>query len=468
MRLLALLGLALFFASHTHAQTISARIEAGEQSAKALASRFSAYEIITVKQADIDMLKTRPVSPGAFRLLLDDGNAKIILELRPNDLRSSHYRAVATTAKGEEERSRHAAKWFKGYANGDRSAPARFMIDENGPTGFFFDENRLRFIEPLQKYCPAQPGQLVLYDAASVLGPQVKCHAAELARYGIDTRHYQAAATAGGATKGLSLRIATQADYTYYLQKGAQTNDHILGVINELEGLYEKDFGITFEVTFQHVYETDTDPYTSTDALTLLHQFRDHWNANHTTVDRNIAFLFNVIDLPSGALGRAFQAQGCEERNSSYGFFSYSVLDYEAVIVAHEFGHMLGASHETPDACAADPSLMCAAVGRNAPFKFSQTAQAAISTYLQSHACFDDAIQVKAYPVPARTELMVECSMPGFSIILHDLLGRKTGEWTFAESAGSISTANISSGFYTLQVAWRSQVAVRRIEIVHP
>jgi hypothetical protein len=295
---------------------------------------------------------------------------------------------------------------------------------------------------------------------------EVKCDANELEQYRVATPPRRLSGALPELSKGLVLKIATQADYSYYLANGAGTNDHILGVINQIEGLYEKDFGITFKVTFQHVYETDNDPYTSTDALTLLKQFRDDWNANHQDVHRNIAFLFNAVDLPTGTLGRAYQAQACGDMNSSYGFFSYREFLYEASIVAHEIGHMLGAEHETAAGCEAEPSLMCAAIGRATPFIFSAAAQAVISEYLHAHPCFTDPLETRVHPVPARTDLIIESSMPNFTASLYDLLGKRVGAWTFTQYTGSIPTTDIPGGFYILQISSWNQERIHRIEIL--
>ncbi len=61
----------------------------------------------------------------------------------------------------------------------------------------------------------------------------------------------------------------------------------------------ERDFGITFRVTFQHYFDNDNDPYTG-DGQELLSQFQDHWNSNWPEVPRRLAFLFHGKLLDSG------------------------------------------------------------------------------------------------------------------------------------------------------------------------
>jgi hypothetical protein len=429
-----------------------------------LATKFRAYQIV-----DTDQQKSagKQVPESTLRFLLDGSDADIIIPLEPNDIRDANYRAVATTIAGEVLKDRTAVKWFKGYVNGDRSAPARFSREADGLSGFFFQGTTLRFVEPLQRHDAASPGPLIVYDATDVISPQVKCDANELEQYRAATAARQATAVLP-LSNSQSLKIATEADSTYYGYYGKDTNDHILGVINQVEGLYENDFGINFRVTYQHVFETDDgDPYTSATALTLLEQFRDYWNAHHQDVDRHIAFLFNAVT--ASALGRAYQAQACTDVNSSYGFFSYRDFLYEAPVVAHEIGHTLNASHETPENCRADPSLMCASVSQNVPFKFSAIAQADISAYLNSHPCFNDPIETRIHPNPARAEdLIIECSTSLFSATLYDALGKKSGVWTFSSAIGTIPTTELPQGLYILQIIHGNQVRTHRIEILHP
>jgi len=453
-------GLACFLGHQVYAQI-------DRESERVLASKFKSYQIIADEGGRPVTSNAKQASPHTLHFSLDGGATSVAIALEPNDIRDASYRAVVTTARGEVTRPRSLVKWFKGHVQGDDDALVRFTLDTDGPSGYFFQGDRQRFVEPLARHCPAPAGLLLVYDAADVISQEARCDANELEHYRATTLGRQATDTLSLLTSGLSLKLATEADFTYYSYFGENTNDHILGVINQVEGLYEKDFGVTFKVTYQHAFGIDDhDPYTSGDALTLLEQFRDYWNANHQEVNRNIAFLFNAVT--GSALGRAYQAQACTDVSSSYGFFSYNDFAYEALVVAHEIGHTLNANHETPDDCQADPSLMCASTARNTPFKFSAIAQAAISDYLNSHACFNDPLEVSIHPIPARTDLIIETSSINFSTTLFDPLGRKIGTWISNSPTTTIPTTDIPGGFYILQIKTWNQTSTHRIEILPP
>src|SRR5262249_58935489 len=66
----------------------------------------------------------------------------------------------------------------------------------------------------------------------------------------------------------------------------AAQND-ALAVVNGMDAIYRRDCGITFVVGTVLV-RTTADPYSSTDAGTLLSQFQNWWNANQTRVPPHV------------------------------------------------------------------------------------------------------------------------------------------------------------------------------------
>lgn len=60
-------------------------------------------------------------------------------------------------------------------------------------------------------------------------------------------------------------------------------------MINTVNIQYEGEVGITHSITTILVRTSVNQPYTSTDATTLLNQFRSEWNSNQAGVDRDVA-----------------------------------------------------------------------------------------------------------------------------------------------------------------------------------
>jgi hypothetical protein len=155
------------------------------------------------------------------------------------------------------------------------------------------------------------------------------------------------------------LLIATDADFEFYQGRGSSlTNcyNYIYSVLNIIEGVYESTFNLRFILTFQHVYASSNNPYTSTDASTLLDQFKSEWNNNRGSVNRDIAHLFTGKLLNSN--GVAYMGQ--ISNSSAYSLSRERLEMYQTT--AHEIGHNLNANHPTASNCLCGStvaSVMC-------------------------------------------------------------------------------------------------------------
>ena len=63
----------------------------------------------------------------------------------------------------------------------------------------------------------------------------------------------------------------------------------IESVINTMNLQYESEVGISHSITTILVRTTSNDPYSSSDAVTLLNQFRNHWNSSQGSIQRDVA-----------------------------------------------------------------------------------------------------------------------------------------------------------------------------------
>ena len=105
--------------------------------------------------------------------------------------------------------------------------------------------------------------------------------------------------------------IACDTDYEYYQDWGSQTESRIESVINSLNQQYESEVNLRHEITTIIVRDTSSDPYTSSDAGTLLDQFRTQWNNNHGSIARDVAHLFTGRSLNNGTIGIAWLGVVC-------------------------------------------------------------------------------------------------------------------------------------------------------------
>jgi hypothetical protein len=166
-----------------------------------------------------------------------------------------------------------------------------------------------------------------------------------------------APASRGGLT--FTSRLGLDADFEYYSEFNSfsLTQARMEAVVNTVNVQYKGEVGIIHRVAEIIVRTSDSsDPYTSTDSLVLLQQFRDWWNDNVTSL-RSHAHLFTGKNLDGSIIGRAYLgavcddtlAYGISEANFSNNFSSITDL------VAHELGHNWDADHCT---CSSPPYTM--------------------------------------------------------------------------------------------------------------
>jgi len=151
--------------------------------------------------------------------------------------------------------------------------------------------------------------------------------------------------------------LAIDADYDYFLHYGSVSGveNQINSIINTVNAQYERDLNIRHVITTIIVRTAEPDPYTSTDATTLLNQFRNHWAISQGAVHRDMAQLFTGKQLDSTVIGVAWRGEvgGTQTVCGALGysvvesdcFFSCNSFAAKTDLSAHELGHNWGADH---------------------------------------------------------------------------------------------------------------------------
>ena len=287
-------------------------------------------------------------SDKTFVVSADNRNYE--LNLKPRDLRAANYRAENTTADGILTIERKAATTYRGTIAGENGSQVRLNIDNKKIEGYFLTGNGERFfIEPAKNYSRfARTNDLIVYRekdllrtadfvCESKLGEKI-----ERGKEMITANRFQISPPL------MVVEIATEADFSFVTELGgaAQANNEILSILNFIEGDYETELGLTFDVVFQHAWTT-ADPYVASTASSFLNSFRVHWNANYpqTVVPRDAAHLFTSREN-FRAIGLSYVGTVCANPNSAYGFngrLDVGMIKY--VLTAHEIGHNFNTSH---------------------------------------------------------------------------------------------------------------------------
>jgi hypothetical protein len=304
------------------------------------------------------------------RLLLKSSIRDFDMEMTPHDLRSPDYSAQVIDANGvAHPLPQPEVNTFKGFVKGLPDAYVRMALTEKGIEGAIITREKRYFLQPARSISKeSRADDFVLYDSADVNKDDGICGvtlADEVAaRAGLKksstTKVVEAEATFGPVLPLTPLkvaRISTDADGEYVASIGgaSQTNAHILDILNLVEGIYEFEIGMTFQIVQQNAWENaSSDPYTASEAGALLTQFSNHWNANFPNSgsnSRSVAHLFTGRNLDGFTIGIAALTAACRNPDSAYGlsqqlpFGSISITAQTVNLTAHEIGHNFGAFH---------------------------------------------------------------------------------------------------------------------------
>ena len=319
-----------------------------------------------------DLIKLDPRAAAAQirnagRLLISTSSGDFDMELAPNDLRSADYVAQVIDGDGVAHKlARTPVNTYKGTIRGSDEAQARLLVMEGSVEGAVITKAERYFIQPARSLSKERSEDEFVFYKGSDLTKEAGSCGVTLADE-VAARENQAVlegkseitAEANNPVVGISplkiARIATEADGEYVSAFGgaAQANAQILSIMNLVDGIYQVEIGVTFQVVFQNAWsDAATDPYSSTVPSTLLGQFRNHWNANFTNIQRSLAHMWTGKNMDGDTIGIASVGVVCRTPTSAYGVsqrfptnIATPLTAQTVVLTAHEIGHNFSAFH---------------------------------------------------------------------------------------------------------------------------
>lgn len=288
------------------------------------------------------MLELRPHSVRAdgFQILEDDGTGVLV----------PHDPGPVRTLRGELlglQGGQVAAAWL------DDGLYARIRTADGGDF----------WLQPLAgAVAGADPASYVLYETCDVVDHGRSCGSELLAG---NAQAVVPTVPAGGpGTYGLEVaELGCDADYQYYLDWGsvAAVGNRIQSVINSMNLQYESEVSISHEITTILVRTTSSNPYTSSDPVTLLNQFRNEWQGNQGSIQRDVAQLFTGKNVDGGTIGIAWLGGVCNS-------FGYNLVESDfngnfscaTDLSSHELGHNWNADHCSCTSNTMNPWITCA------------------------------------------------------------------------------------------------------------
>jgi hypothetical protein len=275
------------------------------------------------------------------------------IELEQHDLRAPGYVAQETLEDGTTRVLPSApVTTYAGRVLNREGAYARFTIEGETLVGLIIDGEEHFFIEPLLNYTlSAKPTDYVFYRESD-LKPEAfpgtcdvtAAHKVGRAIDGVASKAEESAAVAATYV----VQLATEADNEYVTALGSAqaANSEILSIVNQVDGVYQAELGIDFQVVLQNSY-AGADPYTNaTSSSTILNEFRNRWNSAMTGVARDVAHLWTGKDMDGSTIGIAWVGVVCNAPTYSYGVSQrFTGTPQKYILSAHELGHNFDADH---------------------------------------------------------------------------------------------------------------------------
>lgn len=284
------------------------------------------------------------------------------LVLEPSSIRAVDFKLFATRPDGAVvEMPAPAPKTWRGHIEGLEDTMVTASITSEGLSAIVTDyaSDREWQVQPAEGY-PSD-----VYSVARVYEldvPEATCGVSSINQTPPPQTHGQTAALGTGLQL---VEIAMDADFEFFQANGSSvsaTVDDMERVMNRVDTIYTRDVDVQIQITALVIRSNSADPYSSTDAGTLLGQFDSEWSNNFVGVRRDVAHLFTGKNINGGTIGIAFLNAICSN-GIGYGLSESRFTGNLAArtgLTAHELGHNFSANH-----CdgAGDCRIMCSGLG---------------------------------------------------------------------------------------------------------
>ncbi|MBI5504944.1 MAG: hypothetical protein HY899_09075 [Deltaproteobacteria bacterium] len=288
---------------------------------------------------------------------------------------------------------------YRGHLADDAEADVRVSIEAGALDGYVRRGNETYLFEPLARYQPGATGRTLVYRRsdvdASALAPS-ECGAEELApSLGGPIASDPSHRSTGRSGPGLGLlELTLVADFAMYNLHGTATADYILGIVNQVDGYYMAQLGVTLSVVATVVYASPgIEPFsTTTDASGLLQELMDARGAGGPLSGGGATHLFTGRDLTGSVIGIAYIDAVCDPAFGAGLSQNFVQNDHMmSLLVGHEIGHNLGAFHDgvagSPCATTGYGWVMWPGLAADLAEEFSTCSQASIAPVVDAAQC---------------------------------------------------------------------------------
>jgi hypothetical protein len=376
----------LIFCTDANSQVVSNSIEINTIDKEKLNNEFRKFTIIHLDVKKIYGI--RKASNRSFKVPMDlEPNRTWELILEKNEIRSPMYQiSLNDSSIDNPDINLDECTTYKGYLNNKPKSMVRLSISSEIVEGYIMDGEDLIFIKPVSRIIKDYYNEehYVIFNIYDVIdNSNVRaCGNDNVMAVKEAISHIS---SARATTSCRVLEIATEADFEFFQANESNVttaNNTILGILNQVEGIYQTTFNIKFLVPYQSVWSSSNDPYSavaSASGSNVLTELANWWQANRSFVLRDIVYFFSAKtghNVKGSA--RVFGAI-CDNLTNSYAFTATAVTNELVITTAHEIGHLFNATHPNdtnPASCSPSRTIMCTdpnGFGKNTPIFFFLT-----------------------------------------------------------------------------------------------
>jgi hypothetical protein len=303
---------------------------------------------------------------------------------------------------------------FRGRLEGDPGSWVRLTLRGNALAGIVATGDEMYFLEPAARFfASAKDHETVAFRLSDVDAEaiQVGCgtsHRTELRRRTKLTRFDlrrmldDAAGSVAAAAGVKRADIGLVADFEYFNKAahGTTTAADMAEILNNVDGIYQSELGVTVQAGGTTVFTTSNDPFSASTILGLLQQVGSWKDANDNNSSQpmwgaDLVHLFTGRNLDGSVIGIAYLNALCES-SAGVGVDEdwTTSLSMMAMLMAHEMGHNFGAPHDNQSgsACASEPGtfIMNPSLSSSLQQKFSPCSKNLIAAEVASAGCLAD------------------------------------------------------------------------------